>query len=123
MSQPQLLLTVGQIARRLQTRVHRVEYVIRSRRIKASGWAGRARLFRSRAGAHRKRNQADGFQPRKIVASDKTRARRCCHLATRGGVSAFVDPVWGSHNLAACGVSGEHVGPFAACGGFWKLIP
>ena len=45
MSQPPLLLTVGEIARRLQTKVHRVEYVIRSRHIKASGWAGHARVF------------------------------------------------------------------------------
>ena len=45
MSQPPLLLTVGEIARRLQTKVHRVEYIIRSRRIEATGWAGHARVF------------------------------------------------------------------------------
>jgi hypothetical protein len=45
MSQPPQLLTVGEIARRLQTKVHRVEYVIRSRHIEASGWAGHARVF------------------------------------------------------------------------------
>lgn len=45
MSQPPLLLTVGEIARRLQTKVHRVEYIIRSRHIDASGWAGHARVF------------------------------------------------------------------------------
>ena len=45
MSQPPLLLTVGEIARRLETQVHRVEYVIRSRRIEAPGWAGHARVF------------------------------------------------------------------------------
>ena len=45
MSQPPLLLTVGEIARRLDTKVHRIEYVIRSRSIEASGWAGHARVF------------------------------------------------------------------------------
>lgn len=45
MSRPPLLLTVGEIARRLDTKVHRIEYVIRSRRIEASGWAGHARVF------------------------------------------------------------------------------
>ena len=45
MSQPPLLLTVGEIARRLQTKVHRIEYIIRSRRIEATGWAGHARVF------------------------------------------------------------------------------
>ena len=45
MSQPPLLLTVGEIARRLQTKVHRIEYIIRSRNIEASGWAGHARVF------------------------------------------------------------------------------
>lgn len=45
MSQPSLLLTVGEIARRLETKVHRIEYIIRSRRIEASGWAGHARVF------------------------------------------------------------------------------
>ncbi|WP_436714405.1 hypothetical protein U8335_15055 [Roseiconus lacunae] len=45
MSQPPLLLTVGEIARRLDTKVHRIEYIIRSRRIEATGWAGHARVF------------------------------------------------------------------------------
>ncbi len=45
MSQPQLLLTVGEIARRLDTKVHRVEYIIRSRSIEPIGWAGHARVF------------------------------------------------------------------------------
>jgi hypothetical protein len=45
MSQPPLLLTVGEIARRLDTKVHRVEYIIRSRNIEATGWAGHARVF------------------------------------------------------------------------------
>jgi len=31
MSQPPLLLTVGEIARRLNTKVHRIEYIIQSR--------------------------------------------------------------------------------------------
>lgn len=45
MSQPPLLLTVGEIARRLDTKVHRIEYIIRSRNIEATGWAGHARVF------------------------------------------------------------------------------
>ncbi|EMI20656.1 hypothetical protein RMSM_02424 [Rhodopirellula maiorica SM1] len=45
MSEPPLLLTVGEIARRLDTKIHRIEYIIRSRRIEASGWAGHARVF------------------------------------------------------------------------------
>ena len=48
MSQPPLLLTVGEIARRLETKVHRVEYIIRSRYIEATGWAGHARVFSAR---------------------------------------------------------------------------
>jgi len=46
MTEPETLLTVGEIARRLGREVHRVEYVIRSRRIRPSGWAGHARVFR-----------------------------------------------------------------------------
>jgi hypothetical protein len=45
-TEPETLLTVGEIARRLGWEVHRVEYVIRSRRIRPSGWAGHARVFR-----------------------------------------------------------------------------
>lgn len=45
MSEPPLLLTVGEIARRLNTKVHRIEYIIRSRGVVASGWAGHARVF------------------------------------------------------------------------------
>ena len=45
MSQLPLLLTVGEIARRLDTKIHRIEYIIRSRKIEASGWAGHARVF------------------------------------------------------------------------------
>ncbi|EMI43791.1 hypothetical protein [Rhodopirellula sp. SWK7] len=45
MSQPPLLLTVGEIARRLNTKIHRIEYIIRSRKIEATGWAGHARVF------------------------------------------------------------------------------
>ena len=40
-----LMLTVGEIARRLNTSVHRVEYVIRARGISPCGWAGNARVF------------------------------------------------------------------------------
>jgi hypothetical protein len=38
-------LTVGEIARRLNLPLHRIEYVIRSRRIQPTGWAGHARVF------------------------------------------------------------------------------
>jgi hypothetical protein len=37
--------TVGEIARRLCQPVHRIEYVIRSRNIKAAGIAGNSRVF------------------------------------------------------------------------------
>ena len=52
MSQPSLLLTVGEIARLLDTKVHRIEYVIRSRSIEASGWAGHARVFSEASFGH-----------------------------------------------------------------------
>ena len=52
MSQPPLLLSVGEIAKRSQTKVHRVEYIIRSRNIQPIGWAGHAREF-SRASLDR----------------------------------------------------------------------
>ena len=39
------LLTVGEIARRLNEPLHRIEYVIRSRSISAVGRAGVARVF------------------------------------------------------------------------------
>ena len=45
MTEPETLLTVGEIARRLGLEVHRVEYVIRSRRIRPAGWAGHSRVF------------------------------------------------------------------------------
>lgn len=45
MTEPETLLTVGEIARRLDVEVHRVEYVIRSRRIRPAGWAGHSRVF------------------------------------------------------------------------------
>ena len=37
--------TIGEIARRLGKPAHRVEYVIRARRIAPCGWAGHARIF------------------------------------------------------------------------------
>jgi hypothetical protein len=37
--------TVGEIARRLGEPIHRVEYIIRSRGITPSGWAGNSRVF------------------------------------------------------------------------------
>jgi hypothetical protein len=45
MEQMETLLTVGEIARRLDEKFHRVENVIRSRQIPAVGWAGHARVF------------------------------------------------------------------------------
>jgi hypothetical protein len=42
---PRRLSTVGEIARRANTDVHRVEYHIRSRGIRARGWAGNSRVF------------------------------------------------------------------------------
>jgi hypothetical protein len=39
------LPTVGEISRRLGVPFHRVEYVIRSRSLQPSGWAGNARVF------------------------------------------------------------------------------
>ena len=37
--------TVGEIARRLEVPVHRVEYVVRTRQIDPIGMAGNARVF------------------------------------------------------------------------------
>jgi hypothetical protein len=37
--------TIGEIARRLGEPVHRIEYVIRARHIRPTGWAGNARVF------------------------------------------------------------------------------
>lgn len=37
--------TVGEIARRLGQPVHRIEYLIRARRIEPTGRAGNARIF------------------------------------------------------------------------------
>lgn len=39
------LLTIGEIARRLDQPLHRVEYVLRSRNVVPAGWAGNARVF------------------------------------------------------------------------------
>ena len=39
------LPTIGEIARRLGEPIHRIEYVIRARRISPCGWAGNARVF------------------------------------------------------------------------------
>lgn len=52
MKQSQSLLTVGEIARRLGTKVHRVEYVIKSRKVQPIGWAGHARVFSSASYTH-----------------------------------------------------------------------
>ena len=56
MEQTESLLTVGEIARRLDEKVHRIEYVIRSRQISEVGWAGHARVFSS-ASLERIRNE------------------------------------------------------------------
>lgn len=46
MSGPSTILpTVGEIARRQGVPLHRVEYLIRARGIRPSGWAGNARVF------------------------------------------------------------------------------
>lgn len=39
------LPTIGEISRRLDKPIHRIEYVIRARRIRPCGWAGNARVF------------------------------------------------------------------------------
>jgi hypothetical protein len=41
--------TIGEIARRTGQPVHRIEYVIRTRVIRPSGWAGNARVFSEEA--------------------------------------------------------------------------
>lgn len=40
-----VLPTVGEIARKQGVPLHRVEYLIRARGIRPSGWAGNARVF------------------------------------------------------------------------------
>lgn len=45
MAELESLLTVGEIARRLDCEVHRIEYIIRSRHIAPVCWAGHARVF------------------------------------------------------------------------------
>jgi len=42
---PTRALTVGEIAVRLGQPVHRIEYVIDSRRLRPMAWAGHARIF------------------------------------------------------------------------------
>ncbi len=42
---PSTVPTVGEIARRLGVPLHRVEYVIRARRIEPTGRAGNVRIF------------------------------------------------------------------------------
>jgi hypothetical protein len=72
MSEPETLLTVGEIARRLGQPLHRVEYVIRTRNIPPAGWAGHARVFHdadlmwivselARIAHERGESQADGL--------------------------------------------------------------
>lgn len=48
----QPLPTVGEIARRLGVPFHRVDYVICSRNLHPSGWAGNARVFTEADGAY-----------------------------------------------------------------------
>lgn len=45
MSQTQNMATVGEIASKLQVPIHRVEYVIRARKIQPQCRAGNARVF------------------------------------------------------------------------------
>ena len=40
-----LMPTIGEIARRLGQPIHRVQYVVRARRIRPRNWAGNARVF------------------------------------------------------------------------------
>jgi DNA-binding transcriptional MerR regulator len=44
-SAPSPMPTVGEIARRLNEPVHRIEYVLRTRNIKPTGLAGNARVY------------------------------------------------------------------------------
>ena len=74
MSQPPLLLTVGEIARRLDTKVHRIEYIIRSRNIEATGWAGHARVFTDATlGSHRQRTETHGRRTSRHTPQPSTR--------------------------------------------------
>ena len=43
--EPTRALTVGEIAARLGQSVHRIEYVIDSRGLRPTAWAGHARIF------------------------------------------------------------------------------
>ena len=43
--EPTRALTVGEIAARLGQPVHRIEYVIDSRGLRPTAWAGHARIF------------------------------------------------------------------------------
>lgn len=72
MSEPETLLTVEEIARRLGKPLHRVEYVIRTRNLRPTGWAGHARVFHdadltwvaaelARIDQERGESQADGM--------------------------------------------------------------
>jgi hypothetical protein len=56
--------TVGEIARRLGQPVHRVEYVIKARRIQPSGRAGNCRVF-SEADVERIAEELRGMRTRK----------------------------------------------------------
>ena len=42
---PTRVLTVGEIAARLGQPIHRIEYVIDSRGLRPTAWAGHARIF------------------------------------------------------------------------------
>jgi hypothetical protein len=46
------LPTVGEIARRLGKSLHRIEYVVRSRNIHPTSWAGHVRIFAEADVAH-----------------------------------------------------------------------
>ena len=40
-----IMLTISEIARRLGQPIHRIEHVVRSRRMRPCAWAGNARVF------------------------------------------------------------------------------
>jgi hypothetical protein len=43
--EPARALTTGEIAARLGQPVHRIEYIIASRRLRPTAWAGHSRIF------------------------------------------------------------------------------
>jgi hypothetical protein len=64
------LLTVGEIARRVEASIHRVQYVIRTREIQPHGLAGGARVF-----------------PANVIDRVETELNRIATVRTGGGDS------------------------------------